>query len=88
MNTANGKKAVYRSTHPCFGRDGATVNSKLIHLAHPVLSNGKLNTVNSCYNDGKVEKQLLRGSQCSGRPLMITDEQLRQLLNAEQKTRC
>jgi hypothetical protein len=38
-------------------------------------------------HDGRVEKQLLRGSQGSGRPLKITDEQLQQLLNADQETR-
>ena len=39
-------------------------------------------------HDGSVEKQLLRRSQGSGRPLKITDKQLRQLFNTEQETRC
>ena len=38
-------------------------------------------------HDGRVEKQLLRESQGSGRPLKITDEQLQQLLDADQETR-
>jgi transposase len=47
----------------------------------------EISNISGRRHDGRVEKQLLRGTRGSGRPYKITDSQLQQLLAADQTTR-